>query len=509
MLRARGARLACGGVVITVVIFGGCAGENCHISTQCAASHIGLPKAKSQNRNTRSIEQKWAPMTIIETYVRRHPRSRALYAEARSLFPSGVTHDGRHVSPFPLYVDHCAGSHKWDVDGHELIDYWTGHGALLLGHGHAVVVAAVQRQMERGTHYGAEHELSMHWARLVQRLFPGIERVRFTASGTEATMMALRLARAYTGKPVVLRFAGHYHGWHDMLAHDTEAEPVPAGMFGGLLESTIVAPADLDRVEAILRARDDIAAVILEPTGASYGTAPLPAGFLRELRRLTEQYGTLLICDEIVTGFRVAPGGAQQREGVTADLTTLAKVLAGGLPGGAVGGRADIMRHLEFGDDDWSRTHKIRHYGTFNAAPLSAAAGVATLELVAGGEPGACAAERGGAVIAGFNQVIRQRGLYGWAAYGDGSIFHLVAGCSSGFPPGELDPRISLNELKRGGDPALINLVRLGMINHGVDLMRGRSGFLSAAHTPADVDATIAAFAATLDTIAEEAARPR
>ena len=255
-------------------------------------------------------------MTIIETYIQKHPRSQALFSHAQTLFPSGVTHDGRYVAPFPLYVECCAGTRKWGVDGHELIDYWMGHGALLLGHGHPAIVAAVQRQMECGTHYGAEHELSLRWAQLVKRLFPGIELLRFTASGTEATMMALRLARAFTGKPVVIRFAGHYHGWHDMLARDTDDAGAPAGLYDGVLGSTTVAPTDLNYVEHILRSRTDVAAVILEPTGASYGAVPLPPGFLRDLRQVTWKYGVLLICDEIVTGFRVAPGGAQQREGV-------------------------------------------------------------------------------------------------------------------------------------------------------------------------------------------------
>ncbi|MGB9752851.1 aspartate aminotransferase family protein [Roseiflexus castenholzii] len=440
-------------------------------------------------------------MTIIETYIQKHPRSQALFGQAQALFPSGVTHDGRYVTPFPLYVEQCAGAHKWDADENRLIDYWMGHGALLLGHGHPAIVAAVQRQMERGTHYGAEHELSLQWAQLVKRLVPGIERLRFTASGTEATMMALRLARAFTGKPVVLRFTGHYHGWHDLLAHDTNDASAPAGLYDGMLGSTVVAPTDLDYVDQALRSRTDIAAVILEPTGASYGAIPLPHGFLRDLRQLTWRYGVLLICDEIVTGFRVAPGGAQQRAGVTADLTTLAKILAGGLPGGAVGGRADILRHLAFGDAEWNQVRKIRHFGTFNAAPLSAAAGTAMLGIVANDAPGAHAATLGERLITGMNAELRRRRLAGWAVYGDASIFHIVAGCSVGFPPGELDPTAPPDELKRGGDPRLVQLLRLGMINHGVDLMRGRSGFVSAAHTPDDIDATIAAFAATLDAI--------
>jgi glutamate-1-semialdehyde 2,1-aminomutase len=366
------------------------------------------------------------------------------------------------------------------------------------------VVAAVAEQMARGTHYGAESELSLQWAALVQELFPSIERLRFTASGTEATMLALRLARAYTGRPVVVRLAGHYHGWHDLLARDSAADGSPPGVYAGLLDATIVLPADIARIEATLQERSDIAAVILEPTGASYGALPLPDGFLRQLRALTSTRDVLLICDEVVTGFRVAPGGAQQRTGVRADLTALAKVLAGGLPGGAIGGRAEIMRHIAFEDADWNRAHKIRHNGTFNANPLSAAAGVATLARVAGGEPGARAAALGQQLIDGLNGLLRERGLRGWAAYGEASIFHLVAGSSIDFAPGELAPNTPVAELKSGGDPELLRLLRLGLNNHGVDLMRGRSGFLSAAHTEQDIAATIAAFAATLGEIAVE-----
>ena len=152
-------------------------------------------------------------MTSIETdYQKQHPGSAARYARALTMFPNGVTHDGRFVEPFPLYVARSNGAYKWDVDGNRLIDYVTGHGALLLGHAHPALVAAVAEQMARGTHYGAEHELEMRWAELVMQLFPSIERLRFTASGTEATMLALRLARAYTGRTTVLRLSGHYHG---------------------------------------------------------------------------------------------------------------------------------------------------------------------------------------------------------------------------------------------------------------------------------------------------------
>jgi glutamate-1-semialdehyde 2,1-aminomutase len=443
-------------------------------------------------------------MTIEASYRDLHPHSAERYDRAVKLFPSGVTHDGRYVEPFPLYIERSQGAYKWDVDGHRLIDYWTGHGALLLGHAHPAVVAAVAGQVARGTHYGAEHDLGLRWAALIQQMFPSIEQLRFTASGTEATMLALRLARAFTSKPVVIRLSAHYHGWHDMLARDAPGDGAPPGVPGGLSEATIVLPANLALIEATLRERSDIAALILEPTGASYGALPLPDTFLHELRRLTVAHNVLLICDEVVTGFRVAPGGVQERAGVAADLTALAKILAGGLPGGAVGGRADLLRHLTFGDAEWNRDYKIRHNGTFNANPLSAAAGVVTLEQVATGEPVARANDCCRRLIAGLNSVLRERGLRGWAAYGDASIFHLVAGSSVDFAPGALDPAVPAAELKSGGDPRLLKLLRQGLNNHGVDLMRGRSGFLSAAHTEQDIAATVAAFAATLDDIEEE-----
>lgn len=444
-------------------------------------------------------------MGIVETFRRRHSGSAIQFARAVELVPSGLTHDARSMTPFPIYIERSIGAHKWDVDGNRMIDYWSGHGALLLGHADPQVVATVQEQVAHGTHYGAEHPLLLHWAELVRGLFPGIELLRFTASGSEATMMALRLARAYTGRPTVVRFVGHYHGWHDTLAHGMELDPTPPpGLLPGVVEATLALPTDLDLLSQTLRTRNDIAAVILEPTGASFGMAPLPPGFLPALRDLTRASGVLLICDEVVTGFRLRPGGVQERSGITADLTTLAKVLAGGLPGGAVGGRAEIMQLLAFGDAEWNRTRKLRHNGTFNANPLSAAAGVVTLARVATGTPTAQANALGERLVAGLNQVLRLRALPGWAAYGDGSIFHLVADSRAAFAPGELPPDLPLAELKSGGNTRVLARLRLALLNQGVDWMRGRSGFLSAAHTEQDIDDTITAFTTALDELSNE-----
>ncbi len=204
----------------------------------------------------------------IETEYRERTKGSAqLYAAACEVIPAGLTHDSRTLLPYPIYAARAAGPRKWDVDGNEYVDYFGGHGALLLGHAHPAVVEAVQRQVTHGTHWGSSHEAEVRWAELVNRLIPCAERVRFTASGTEASHLALRLARAYTGKPKVVRFVGHFHGWHDQVAPGSMSHfdgSVPAGIPKTLVEQTILLPADDPaRVAETLAARDDIAAVIL------------------------------------------------------------------------------------------------------------------------------------------------------------------------------------------------------------------------------------------------------
>ncbi|HEY8597929.1 MAG TPA: aminotransferase class III-fold pyridoxal phosphate-dependent enzyme, partial [Thermomicrobiales bacterium] len=255
--------------------------------------------------------------------------SAALHARARNVFPDGVTHDGRYMEPFAIYCTHAQGPRKWDVDGNEFIDYFGGHGALLLGHSHPAIVEALARQAARGTHLGASHEAEVRWGELVQELVPSARGglVKFTSSGTEATMLALRLARAHTGKEVIVKANGAFHGWHDyatMAMVPPYNEPNSAGIPHGVQESVAhVPPGDIAALQALLDSRDDIAAVIVIADGA--GTE-----YLQAVRDLTTAHGVLLIFDEVVTGFRYAPGGAQEYYGVTPDLTTLAKILAGG-----------------------------------------------------------------------------------------------------------------------------------------------------------------------------------
>ncbi|HET7036358.1 MAG TPA: aminotransferase class III-fold pyridoxal phosphate-dependent enzyme [Thermomicrobiaceae bacterium] len=437
--------------------------------------------------------------TIEQEYVESHPSSAENYRRAVAAIPRGVTHDVRFLKPFPLYMTRALGSKKWDVDGHEIIDYAMGHGALILGHSNPAVVEAVSEQVHRGTHYGGSHELEVEWASRVANLVPSIESVEFTSSGTEATLMAMRLARAFTGREKIMKFAGHFHGWHDYAIVGEqisgEARRAP-GVPPQIYETMVVAPNnDLDFVAKRLAERD-VAAVILEPSGASYATIPLPEGFLERLRELTSETGTLLIFDEVITGFRWSPGGKQAKVGVTPDMTTLAKILAGGLPGGAVGGRADIMELLDFNNETGK---KIGHPGTYNANPVSAAAGNAALSLVA--DPGVQqhADALAKQLRAGFNQAIVAQGVPGFA-WGESSAFHTMLGREVGNQSGgdiHTPQGVPAAELKAGSPARLGQPLQLGMLNLGVDLFHG-GGFTSSAHTPQDIERTVAAFEQTL-----------
>jgi glutamate-1-semialdehyde 2,1-aminomutase len=441
-----------------------------------------------------------ATKTIIDDYRRLHPASQQLYEEALRTFPSGVTHDIRYTPPFPIFIDHAKGSRKWDVDGNEYVDYVMGHGALFLGHAHPLITQAVVDQAHKGTHYGANHRLELEWGARVKELVPSAEEVRFTSSGTEATLMAVRLARAYTGRDKLLKFDHHFHGWQDYVIGSRAPEsdsPESAGVPAATLGNTISIPqGDISLVEERLRS-GEFAAVILEPTGASWGTLPLREQFLADLRDLTRRHSTVLIFDEVVTGFRVSPGGVQALFGVTPELTTLAKILAGGLPGGAVAGKADILSTLEFRDDAaWNAGHRVAHPGTFNANPLSAAAGSTMLGAVATGEYHERTDRLNERLINGLNDVLQQSGTMG-RIYGLASYFHILLGkdCAVGGDGIEwpahapAPPRMA---------SAVSGALKRGMLNHGVDLMGGNGGFTSGVHTVDDIDQTVEAFEATL-----------
>jgi glutamate-1-semialdehyde 2,1-aminomutase len=437
--------------------------------------------------------------SVVERYRAKTPKSAALYERARLAFPSGLTHDSRVLDPYPLFVERAAGPRKWCVDGHEYVDYFGGHGALLLGHCAPEVVAAVQRQATLGTHFGSAHELELRWAELIKKLVPGADRVRFTASGTEATHLALRLARAFTGKDKVVRFLGHFHGWHDHVAAGSNSHydgTRPIGVLPDIVEATILMPTDeVEPTVSLLQSRDDIAAVVVEPSGASWGQVPLPPGFLRGLRDATAQRGVVLIFDEVITGFRYSSGGAQQTFGITADLCTMAKIVAGGLPGGALAGRREIMEGLDFAATKAAGRERVAHQGTYNANPLTAAAGIATLEQVAMTDACRRASAAAARLRAGMNDVLAREGVP-WAVYGEHSLFHVFTNPNGlAIDPRRFDPlALGFDGLKRSKNTALANRLRLAMLIAGVDIMGAPGGTVSATHSEREIELTVAAF---------------
>ena len=314
-------------------------------------------------------------------------RSIALFAEAEELFPGGVNSPVRafrSVGGAPVFFERGGGAELEDVDGNRYVDFVLSWGPLALGHAHPEVVDAIHRSAMRGTSFGAPHALELTLARLIRQFMPSMEQLRFVNSGTEAVMSALRVARAFTNRTKILKFEGCYHGHADaMLVRAgsgvaTLGLPDSPGVGRDVAANTLVAPFnDAAAVARLLHAhRHEIAAVILEPVVGNMGVVPPLPGFLQELRELTSAHGTLLLFDEVMTGFRVHPGGAQELYGVTPDLTMLGKVIGGGLPVGAYGGRREIMQLV-------APAGPVYQAGTLAGNPIAMAAGVATLGALA------------------------------------------------------------------------------------------------------------------------------
>ncbi len=458
------------------------------------------------------LKETIAQNEALEKFVAANPASLQLHQQAERFLLDGVTHNSRHYEPTGVYIDRAEGAYKYDVDGHRYIDYWMGHGSLLFGHAHPLITRAAIDQLARGTHFGANHEGEVRWAELICRLIPSAQKVRFFSSGTEATMMALRLARAFTGRSKIIKFGLRFHGWHDYNAVNQTGQ-APEGVPQAVADNVIVLPTRLEAVEQALEGRHDVAAIILEADGASWGTLPNPPSFLAALRQLASQKEVVLIFDEIVSGFRYAPGGIQQLENVIPDLTCLAKIVAGGLPGGAIAGRDDLMAALSVK----AGPRQIIHHGTFNGNPLSAAAGSAALSMIAAPdaeteiyEPIAALAAH---LRAGLQAAMIEVGLGGKAvAYGRGSVFHVLLD-----PHNEaglewpVDGNVYASDYEAAFDQARVQAVvkraipeplrtalRLELDNRGMQLMGGFGGFVSTAHTRQDVDDSIEAFAGAL-----------
>ena len=334
--------------------------------------------------------------TLLNAYrgeiMAKSPKSLSIWQKNRTVMPAGVGSLFRLADPFPMVVKRAKDARIWDADGNEYLDCMLGFSTMILGNTPYEVQEAIMEALPRGTHYGQCHEHEYAFAKLFCDMVPGVDKATFCNSGTEATLYALRLARATTGRPLVAKFEGGYHGTHDLLAvsfgrprpgpdpsgpiEDPTTVPESPGLAEGAWKDTIVLPYNHPAAfEKILRHADRLAAVIIEPVQGAAGTIPASKEFLSELRRITQQIGAFLIFDEVITGFRLAPGGAQEFYGVIPEVSTYGKIAGGGLPFGAVGGTAEAMRLMEYDTEPGA----ILMAGTFNGNPLVTAAGTAVL----------------------------------------------------------------------------------------------------------------------------------
>ena len=424
-------------------------------------------------------------------YAKAHSASARMFERQRLVVPGGITHISRYRDPFPLFISRCTGAYKEDVDGNRYIDYWMGHGAMLLGHAEPTVVDAVLSQAHHGFHGSGETEVGLEWAERICSLVPSAEQARFTASGGEATQLAVRIARAATARSRLVKFRFGFHGWADQFTFGTGPEEAPPlGVPPSTAMSTVVLPYnDLGSVERCLREDPDIAAVILEPAGAFNDTVPVDPLFLEGLRSLTRASGVLLIFDEVVTGFRYSPGGAQEFFGVEPDLTTLGKVVSGGLPAGVVVGSSQLLGLLSKQRD--KAKPFIPQSGTWNANPLVAAAGVATLKQIDIGLT-TRVSEAADALRNGFNSIMVTLGIDG-IAYGRSSIVKIYFGGRPGSTQDDFSTPFEDAEHLIVGIPRFDSAFERAMAIEGVDFKR-TTGFVSSAHGLEEIARTVETF---------------
>lgn len=424
----------------------------------------------------------------------RFDESHRRMAAGAQYLPGGASSDYR-LGPTALVLDHADGALLFDVDGNRLIDYYCGAGPIILGHNPPAVVEAVTRQLSRGVQLGGETDDEYAAAKLVTELVPCAEMARFANTGGEAVQLALRIARGATGRDVVVKFEGHYHGWHDSVfvglparanvqppaPGDQRARTMSAGQDPAALEHTDVLPwNDLPAVEARL-AQGDVAAVITEPFWRGY-VAP-DSGYLAGLKEVCARYGTILIFDEIVSGFRISPGGGQQLHGVTPDLATFAKAMANGFPISCVAGRRDLMSLLGGGP--------VVHPGTYNGNALVMSAAVATMGQLAGGSPYEAIERAGGRLMTGFGRLLESRGIRG-LVQGVPASFHVLLG---------VDRPVARIADMGAIDAERTEVLVMALLERGVRAITGGHWYVSAAHTDALVDETLNVFEDALATI--------
>jgi len=419
---------------------------------------------------------------LRESYELKRSKSKRLYERAKKVLPAGVSYFIRYFEPYPFYVTHAHGSRIYDVDGNEYIDFWMGHYTHILGHNPAPIRNAVKKQLDRGIHLGVCHELEIALAEQVVKMVPSAQMVRFTNSGTEASMYTTRLARAYTGKNKVVKFEGCWHGGYDSLQVAVKPPmdvPETSGIPPETLKNTIIAP--FNDIEATRQKtkNQEIAAFIIEPVLGAGGGISAEKGFLKGLKELSSEKDALLIFDEVITGFRLAPGGAQQYFGVTSDVAILGKILGGGFPIGALAGKREIMERLDA--TVYERPELCFHGGTFAANPITMTAGITMLKQL-----------EDGAIIRQLNKrckKIRQQIKEIFESHnidaqviGEGSLFQ------THFTREELK---DVHAVSRA-DKRRLNDYHMNLMIDGVFFLPGKLGALSKAHSSPDVEKLLA-----------------
>ena len=430
---------------------------------------------------------------FFDAYRQKTPLSEKLFERAREVMPGGISHNIHYFPPYPFFIQKTKGSKIWDVDGNEYVDLWMGNYTHILGHRPRLVVRALEEQLREGIHWGLVYEKQVEWAELVRELVPSAEMVRFCCSGTEATMYAVRLARAFTGKKTILKIAGGWHGANPDLSLGIKMpyeKEESLGLLPELQEYTRVIPFNnlSGSLQIIHQNEENLAGIILEPIIGEGGFTPATKEYLQMLRSETEKLGALLIFDEVISCFRVALGGAQERFSITPDLSTLGKIVGGGLPIGALVGKKEILEKTspEKKRAKWERI--LIGGGTFSAHPLTAAAGLAMLRYLRDRrkEVYPLLESKGEKVRKGVQKVLDQEGLNA-VVTGIGSLFQTHFPFEKGVI---LDSPHSIHRLTDIDKKEIEFRVR--MLTKGVHVMHG-GGCLSLAHSDEDIEKIIKA----------------
>ena len=430
---------------------------------------------------------------FFDAYRFKTPLSENLFKRAKKVMPGGISHNIHYFPPYPFFVKNAKGSKIWDVDGNEYVDLWMGNYTHILGHRSPVIIHAIEKQLKEGIHWGLVYKKQMEWAELIRELVPSAEMVRFCCSGTEATMYAVRLARAFTGKKIILKIAGGWHGANPDLSLGIKMpyeREESLGLLPELQKYTKVIPFnDLSgSLEVIHQNKKDLAGIILEPIVGEGGFTPATKEYLQMLRSETKKLGALLIFDEVISCFRVALGGAQERFHITPDLTTLGKIVGGGLPVGVLVGRREILEKTspEKKVNKWERI--LIGGGTFSAHPLTAAAGLAMLRHLKDHRKKVypLLESKGKKIRRGLQAAFDRAGLDA-VVTGIGSLFQ------THFPFRRGETLNSPHSINRYTDIEKREIeFRIRMLTKGIHAMHG-GGSLSIAHSDRDIERIIEA----------------